>query len=69
MDRRHEIVTVDVHYVHHTDAAWKVRSVQTGITAWAPKSVCELEDPDGRDPRKVRELQIPEAMAVEKGLV
>lgn len=58
--KNNDVEVVEVELVHETDRAYLVRSCDTGMEAWVPKSRCELTD---------GELQAPGPLLVEKGLV
>lgn len=58
---RSTVVDIEVALVHETFAAWLV-SVDGGASVWVPKSVADFDPADNL-------LTLPEAVAVEKGLV
>lgn len=58
MKKNHSIVVIPCELVTETDLAYLVFDGRK--SAWVPKSQCEYED---------GELQIPEWLAVDKGLV
>jgi len=57
--KNHDIITVTVMVKHETGRAYLVNDLK-GKGVWIPKSQCEL---DGV------EMQLPEWLAVEKGIV
>lgn len=58
--QRSHLADFPVTIQYETANAWKVFSHNTGVTAWVPKSVGEL---DGET------MTMPELMAEEKGLI
>jgi hypothetical protein len=58
MKRNHSIITIEIELKHETDRAYLVDN--DGEDVWVPKSQCEYDN---------GELQIPEWLAKDKGLV
>lgn len=58
MSKNHDIITVSVKLKHETAAAYLVNGGDKDV--WVPKSQCEYSD---------GELQLPEWLALEKGLI
>lgn len=64
MQRKHDIITLEVNLKHETQAAYLVDDGKDGV--WVPKSQAEMIY--GKDEFH-GELQLPEWLAIEKGLV
>lgn len=60
MKKNHDIVTVSVDLIHQTEKAYLVNAGTKAGNVWMPKSQCEYDD---------GELQLPERLAIDKGLV
>ena len=61
--KNHDIITLELHLKNETEKAYLVSDGKT--TAWIPKSQCEMAEGLG----VACEFQMPEWLAVEKGLV
>jgi hypothetical protein len=59
MKRNHDIITIEATVRHETERAYLLENLK-GEKVWVPKSQCEFER---------GELQIPEWLAEEKGLI
>ena len=68
MKTHHDIITMQIEILHQTEKAWlfdtgevdKITNKPIGV--WVPKSQCEYDE-------ESEELQIPEKLALEKGLI
>lgn len=58
MKKNHDIISIPASILHETEKAYLIDDGKKGI--WVPKSACEFDE---------GELQISEALAIEKGLV
>lgn len=61
-----EEISIDVHLVHETPAAWLVHEGDPDLAVWIPKSKCQLEDLGRND---LYRLWIPEWLAMQKDLI
>lgn len=60
MKKDHNIITIDVELRHETDRAYLISVGDKFGGTWVPKTLCEYSD---------GELQIPDWLAEDKGLV
>lgn len=65
-NRQHDIITIEVQLKHETEKAYLVEAVDHDTEAWVPKSLVELSE---KDKFGLCEMQIPEYLALDKGLI
>lgn len=65
--KNHDIIELDCYVRHETNSAFLVET-GVGMKAWVPKSRVEVERRSG-SLGECDNMQIPEWMAIEKGLV
>jgi len=65
MRRKHDLVDLEVVVIHQTERAVLVSLTEDGEKVWLPLSAIEVNTRKNR----TAEITLPEAMAIEKGLV
>lgn len=58
MKKNHDIISIPASIRHETEKAYLIDDGKAGV--WLPKSACEFDE---------GELQLPEWLAIDKGLV
>ena len=67
---RSRLIKIEVVFLHETDLAVRVRSEDTGVESWVPKSICEIEKEDTADLFPcAATLEMSDYIAEEKGLI